>query len=99
MDKEMNNMRELSLDEMDKVSGGAKEAPDDFRVCGMTQLEAGRLLQAIVDTFGIDVAVDYATDNWVRTRDWRTYLEASKGRNEGYYAVFMIWGKIYHGGF
>ena len=109
MDKEMmgkvnellkaNGKRELSLDEMDKVSGGAKEAPDDFRVCGLTQLEAGRLLQAIVDTFGIDVAVDYATDTWVRTRDWRTYLEASKGRNEGYYAVFMIWGKIYHGGF
>ena len=109
MDKEMmakvneamkaNGMRELSLDEMDKVSGGAKEAPDDFRVCGMTQLEAGSLLQAIVDYFGIDIAIDFATDNWVRTRDWATYLRASEGCNEGYYAVFMIWGKIYVGGF
>ena len=93
------DVQKMGLDDLDGFSGGAKEAPDDFRVCGMTQLEAGSLLQAIVDYFGIDIAIDFATDNWVRTRDWATYLRASEGCNEGYYAVFMIWGKIYVGGF
>ena len=93
------DVQKIGLDDLDGFSGGANEAPDDFIVCGLTQLEAGYILQAIVDNSGIDVAVDFATDTWVRTRDWRTYLEASKGCNEGYYAVFMIWGKLYKGGY
>lgn len=91
--------QKLGLDDLDGVSGGAKEAPDDFRVCGLTQLEAGSLLQAVVDNFGYDIAVDFANSAWFKTYHWKEFLWESRGRNEGYFAVFMIWGKIYHGGF
>ena len=105
MDKEMQakveefvksyGRRELSLDEMDKVSGGTGSNDDPYepRIAGMTEREMGSLLQAIVDSFGIDVAVDVAL-TWVKTTDWRTWMEASKGCNEGWYAVGMIFEKF-----
>ncbi len=89
--------RELSLDEMDKVSGGTKEAPLDYKLYGLTQMEAGSLLQGIVDSFGTDIAIDMANTMWCKTPDWETYLRESEGCNAGYYAVSRIWGKGYCG--
>lgn len=111
MDKEMkakidevlktNGKRELSLDEMDRVSGGS--IPADYRINGYTVAEAGGILQSVYDQFGLDVAEAFAIEFFgVKTGDWRKYMIESRGRNEGYYAVDMIWNKAYNsknGGF
>ena len=94
---ENKNMRELSLDEMDKVSGGTKEAPLDYKLYGLTQREAGSLLQGFVDNFGTEFAIYMANTMWGKTPDWGTYLRESEGSNAGYYAVSRIWGKRYSG--
>ena len=93
------NMRELSMDEMDKVSGGTKTAPSDYTFKGLTQWQAGDILQGLVDAFGIDMAIDWANENWVRTQDWETYMRESADRNAGHYAAHRIWGKAYCGGY
>ena len=105
MDKEMkakidevlktNGKRELSMDEMDRVSGGS--FPADYRINGYTAAEAGGMLQAVYDNFGLDVAVAYAIEVFgVKTNDWRGYMQASAGQNAGRYAVDMIWNKGYN---
>lgn len=87
--------RELSLDEMDHISGGS--FPADFRVNGYTADEAGEMLQGVYDLWGLDVAEAFAIEMFgVKTPDWRKFMKASEGRNEGYYAVDMIWDKGYH---
>ena len=111
MDKEMkakidevlktNGKRELSLDEMDRVSGGS--FPADYRINGYTAAEAGGMLQAVYDNFGLDVAEAFAIEVFgVKTNDWRGYMQASADLNAGRYAVDMIWNKGYNsknGGF
>ena len=111
MDKEMqakideilkaNSRRELSLDEMDRVSGGS--IPADYRINGYTVAEAGGMLQAVYDNFGLDVAEAFAIEFFgIKTNDWRKYMKASADLNAGYYAVDMIWNKAYNsknGGF
>ena len=92
------DVEKLSLDDLDNISGGAAEAPDDYVLYGMTQLEAGRLLQGIVDNFGTDIAISMANAMWCKTTDWERYLRESEGCNAGYYAVFRIWGKGYEAG-
>ena len=105
MDKEMkakidevlktNGMRELSMDEMDRVSGGS--FPADYRINGYTVAEAGGMLQAVYDNFGLDVAEAYAIEVFgVKTNDWRNYMRASADLNAGRYAVDMIWNKGYN---
>jgi len=105
MDKEMkakideilktNGMRELSMDEMDRVSGGS--FPADYRVNGYTAAEAGGMLQTVYDQFGLDVAEAFAIEVFgVKSNDWRKYMIESRGRNEAYYAVDMIWNKGYN---
>ena len=105
MDKEMkaeidevlktNGKRELSLDEMDRVSGGS--FPADYRVNGYTAEEAGGMLQAVYDNFGLDVAEKFAIEVFgVKTNDWGEYMRASADRNAGRYAVDMIWNKGYN---
>ena len=105
MDKEMkakidevlktNGRRELSMDEMDRVSGGS--FPADYRVNGYTAAEAGGMLQAVYDNFGLDVAEAFAIEVFgVITNDWRGYMKASADLNAGYYAVDMIWNKGYN---
>ncbi len=111
MDKEMkakidellktNGKRELSLDEMDRVSGGS--FPADYRINGYTAAEAGGMLQAVYDNLGLDVAEAFAIEFFgVKTNDWRKFMQASADLNAGYYAVDMIWNKAYNsrnGGF
>ena len=111
MDKEMkakidevlktNGKRELSLDEMDRVSGGS--FPADYRINGYTAAEAGGMLQAVYDNLGLDVAEAFAKEVFgVISNDWRKYMIESRGRNEARYAVDMIWNKGYNsknGGF
>ena len=105
MDKEMkakideilkaNSRRELSLDEMDRVSGGS--FPADYRINGYTAAEAGGMLQAVYDNFGLDVAEAFAIEVFgVKSGDWREYMIKSRGLNEGRYAVDMIWNKGYN---
>ena len=105
MDKEMkakidevlktNGKRELSLDEMDRVSGGS--FPADYTVNGYTAAEAGGMLQAVYDNFGLDVAEKFAIEVFgVKTNDWRGYMQASADLNAGRYAVDMIWNKGYN---
>ena len=105
MDKEMqakidevlktNGMRELSMDEMDRVSGGS--FPADYRINGYTAAEAGGMLQAVYDNFGLDVAEAYAIEVFgVKTNNWRNYMRASADLNAGRYAVDMIWNKGYN---
>ena len=105
MDKEMkakvdeilktNGRRELSMDEMDRVSGGS--FPADYRVNGYTAEEAGGMLQAVYDNLGLDVAEKFAIEVFgVKTGDWRKYMIESRGRNEARYAVDMIWNKGYN---
>ena len=105
MDKEMkakvdeflktNGRRELSMDEMDRVSGGS--FPADYRVNGYTAAEAGGMLQAVYDNFGLDVAEAFAIEVFgVKTNDWRGYMQASASLNAGRYAVDMIWNKGYN---
>ena len=87
--------RELSLDEMDRVSGGS--FPADYRINGYTAAEAGGMLQAVYDNFGLDVAEAYAIEVFgVKTNDWRGYMQASADLNAGRYAVDMIWNKGYN---
>lgn len=52
---ENKNMRELSLDEMDKVSGGT-----DILMNGnvVSEAEAYNVAMALVDQFGYDIAAD-----------------------------------------
>lgn len=105
MDKEMqakideilkaNSRRELSLDEMDRVSGGS--IPADYRINGYTAAEAGGMLQAVYDSLGLDVAEAFAIEVFgVKTKDWGEYMRASAGLNAGRYAVDMIWNKGYN---
>ena len=105
MDKEMkakidevlktNGRRELSMDEMDRVSGGS--FPADYRINGYTAAEAGGMLQAVLDNFGLDVAEKYAIEVFgVKTADWGRFMRASAGLNAGRYAVDMIWNKGYN---
>ena len=105
MDKEMkakideilktNGKRELGMDEMDRVSGGS--FPADYRINGYTAAEAGGMLQAVYDNFGLDVAEAYAIEVFgVKTNDWRNYMRASADLNAGRYAVDMIWNKGYN---
>ena len=103
MDKEMkakideilkaNGKRELSLDEMDQVSGGGN-FPSDYRLAGYTAAEAGGMLQLIYETLGIDAAADFACNN-ITAGNWLGYMQESSSRNAAYYAVDMIWQKAY----
>ena len=90
---------ELSLDEMDKVAGGTKEAPVDYIYRGLTCIQAGDILQAIVDAYGIDIAIAWANENWGKTSDWEKFMMESKSCNPGHYAAHRIWGLHYHGGY
>ena len=96
-----NGRRELSMDEMDRVSGGS--IPADYRINGYTVAEAGGMLQAVYDNFGLDVAEAFAIEVFgVKSNDWRKFMKASADLNAGYYAVDMIWNKAYNsknGGF
>lgn len=105
MDKEMkakidevlktNGKRELSLDEMDRVSGGS--FPADYRINGYTAAEAGGMLQSVYDQFGLDVAEAFAIEVFgVKTNDWKKFMMASADLNAGRYAVDMIWNKGYN---
>ena len=105
MDKEMkakideilkaNSKRELSMDEMERVSGGS--FPADYRVNGYTAEEAGGMLQAVYDQFGLDAAEAFAIEFFgVKSNDWRKYMKASADLNAGRYAVDMIWNKGYN---
>ena len=105
MDKEMkakidevlktNGKRELSLDEMDRVSGGS--FPADYRINGYTAAEAGGMLQAVYDSLGLDVAEKFAIEVFgIISNDWRKFMKASADLNAGYYAVDMIWNKGYN---
>ncbi len=109
MDKEMKlkveeilkncGTRELNLDDMAKVAGGGsscRTVPPDFTLWGLTEEQAGGILQSIVDACGIDVAAAYAQEVWAKSADWLGYMKASKDRNPGYYAVGMVWEKGYN---
>ena len=105
MDKEMkakideilktNGKRELSMDEMERVSGGS--FPADYTVNGYTAAEAGVILQDIYDKYGLDVAAAFAIEVFgAKSSDWKGYMQASAGLNAARYAVDMIWNKVYN---
>ena len=105
MDKEMkakideilkaNSMRELSMDEMDRVSGGS--FPADYTVNGYTAAEAGGMLQSVYDNFGLDVAEAFAIEVFgIKSNDWGKFMRASADLNAARYAVDMIWNKGYN---
>ena len=79
MDKEMNNKRELTLDEMDKVSGGAG-IKDERAIALMNEINA--YVQKLMQKYGVteNEVVGVMTPEeaeWVRTKnnEWmRTVL-------------------------
>ena len=79
MDKEMNNKRELTLDEMDKVSGGAG-IKDERAIALMNEINA--YVQKLMQKYGVtenEVAGVMTPEEaeWVRTKnnEWmRTVL-------------------------
>ena len=109
MDKEMQakideilkkqGRQQLNPDDLDKVVGGAKTCPDDYKYFGLTWEEAGSILQTLIDNFGEDVAIEFANTQWAKSEQWALFIRASSGSNAGYYAAGMIWGKAYEGGF
>lgn len=70
-------------------------APDDFVLYyggePMNASTACEVLGGIHRAYGEDVAIDFAKNNWIPTRDWYEYYK--QGGIE--YAVQMIWGKLY----
>ena len=54
------DVKKMSLDDLDGFSGGVTSAdiPDDFRIAGLTYYDMGSIMQGVVDSFGIDVAID-----------------------------------------
>ena len=93
------DVQKLSKDDLDNVSGGTKECPVDYIYRGLTCIQAGDILQGIVDAFGMDVAINWANENWGKTHDWENFMMESKGCNPGRYAAHRIWGLHYHGGY
>ena len=93
-------LRELSLDEMDKVSGGStKQAPSDYTPFGgMNATDAGIVLQSIIDTKGVDVAVSFANEFWGHSPDWAKFIYASRDKDPGDYACQMIAKKSWESG-
>ena len=79
MDKEMNNMRELSMDEMDKVSGGAG-LTDEKAITLMNEINA--FVDKMIQKYGVaeKELLDVMTTEeikWVRSKnnEWmRTVL-------------------------
>ena len=96
----MKTTKELSLDELERVSGGVNlgstpVAPDDFGLTFggelMNAQACREVLGGIYDTFGEDYAIEYAKKYLIPTSDWLEYT-----RQGGiYYAVDMIYGKLY----
>lgn len=96
-----NTIIKMRFTELDNVSGGTANAPDDYYVAcidGHTCINAStacEILRGIWDQFGHDVAIEFAKSNWIPTSDWKNYGDA--GGPE--YAVQMIWGKGYEGAY
>jgi hypothetical protein len=99
--RKMKTTKKLSLDELERVSGGINlggwtpVAPDDFGLTFggelMNAQACREVLGGIYDTFGEDYAIEYAKKNIVQTSDWLNYT-----RQGGiYFAVDMIYGKLY----
>ena len=91
----------LILTTLERVCGGVNlgptpEAPDDFYVYyggkPMNASTAFEVLGGIYRAYGRDIAIDFAKNNWIPTRDWEEY-EAQGGID---YAVQMLFGKMYH---
>ena len=89
----LGSRRQLTESEAEHVTGG--QCPDDWKYLDMTWVEAGSILQAIVNQYGVDVAADWAAKNWSPTIYWAKYLHESKGSNEGFYAAMKIWDQMY----
>ncbi len=87
--------RELNMDEMEKVVGGGTTVPPDYKEFGMTEMEAGQLLQMIYDQFGPDVAISFANEFWVVTPDWHDTMMLDPGPTAAYHAVGIVWQKGY----
>ena len=91
----MGSKRQLNEGELEEVVGGASGGcPADYEVMGMTADEFGAYLQAIVNEFGIDVAVEVA-NKWIQTNDWKKYMSSGGKGEEAYYACRRIWNTVY----
>ena len=70
---ENKDIREVNLDEMDKVVGGTGY----YGVLCADNIEKyADILQAMIDTFGLDVAIHYANENIVPSRHNEEWLKA-----------------------
>ena len=96
----MNTTKKLTIDEQECVSGGVNlgptpVAPDDFAptFCGepMNSSTCCEVLGGIYNTFGEDYAIEYAKNYMIPTSDWHEYTK----QGGIYYAVDMIYGKLY----
>ena len=91
----MGSKRQLNEGELEQVVGGASGGcPADYQVMGMTADEFGAYLQAIVNEFGIDIAVEVA-EKWIASNDWQKYMSKGGKGEEAYYACRRIWNTVY----
>ena len=91
----MGSKRQLNEGELEEVVGGASGGcPADYKVMGYTADEFAEYLQAIVNEFGIDVAVEVA-NKWIQTNDWKKYMSSGGKGEEAYYACRRIWNTVY----
>ena len=93
------DVERIGLDGLDGVSGGGiygvkKWAPDDWQnpVWGnMTWIEGADFIEAIYNSFGEDIAIDYCIEAFCRSNDWERYIHANGPR----YAALYMWSICY----
>lgn len=93
------DVERIGLDGLDGVSGGGiygvkKWAPDDWQnpVWGnMTWIEGADFIEAIYNSFGEDVAIDFCIETFCRSNDWEHFIHANGPR----YAALYMWSICY----
>ena len=93
------DVERIGLDGLDGVSGGGiygvkKWAPDDWQnpVWGnMTWIEGADFIEAIYNSFGEDVAIDFCIETFCRSNDWENFIHNNGPR----YAALYMWSICY----
>ena len=94
------DVERLDLDGLDGVSGGGgiygvkKWAPDDWKNPvwnNWTWIEGADFIEAIYNSFGEDIAIDYCIEAFCRSNDWERYIHANGPR----YAALYMWSICY----
>ena len=94
------DVEKLDLDGLDGVSGGGGVygvkyfAPDDWKYSlwyNMTWVEGADFIEAIYNSFGEDVAIDYCIEAFCKSNDWERFIHANGTR----YAALYMWSICY----